>query len=89
MEGLNDVNAIFQHRGLYHIMNQAGGGDWTNAVSDDLVHWAHLPHALDPTPPSKTWPHDWGGPCDGSLSFPDLGFGAYNGSTPIIMSCPG
>ena len=28
VEGLNDMNAIFFHRGLYHVMNQAGGGDW-------------------------------------------------------------
>ena len=27
VEGLNDINAIFQYRGLYHVMNQAGGGD--------------------------------------------------------------
>jgi len=87
-EGLNDINAIFKHRGLYHVMNQAGGGDWTNAVSSDLVHWAHLPHALKETKPSKTWHHDWGGPCDGSLSFPDLGFAPYNGSTPVIMYGP-
>ena len=88
VEGLNDINAIFQHRGLYHIMNQAGGGDWTNAVSSDLVHWFHLQHALDPTPQSKAWPHNWGGPCDGSLSFPDLGVTPYNGSTPVILYGP-
>ena len=41
-------------------------------MSNDLVHWAHLPHALDPTNPSKAFPHSWGGPCDGALSFPDL-----------------
>jgi hypothetical protein len=88
VEGLNDINAIFQHRGLFHIMNQAGGGDWTNAVSADLVHWFHLQHALDPTPQSKAWPHNWGGPCDGSLSFPNLGSPPYNGSTPIILYGP-
>jgi hypothetical protein len=37
------------------------------------VHWFHLKHALDATEPSKSWHHNWGGPCDGSLSFPDLG----------------
>ncbi len=88
VEGLNDINAIFEHRGLYHIMNQAGGGDWTNAVSSDLVHWFHLEHALDPTPRSTAWPHSWGGPCDGSLSFPNLGAPPYNGSTPVILYGP-
>ena len=37
------------------------------------MHWFHLKHALDATEPSKSWHHNWGGPCDGSLSFPDLG----------------
>lgn len=85
VEGLNDVNAIFLHRGLYHVMNQAGGGDWTNAVSSDLVHWYHLKHALDA---GHNGGHNWGGPCDGSLSFPDLGVEPYNGSTPVIMYGP-
>ena len=30
MEPLNDANAIFAYRGLYHVMNQAGGGNWTH-----------------------------------------------------------
>ena len=50
VEGLNDINAVFSHRGLYHIMNQAGGGDWTNAVSNDLVRSHHELHAVPPSP---------------------------------------
>eukprot|EP01052_Picozoa_sp_SAG31_P049328 SAG31_NODE_10747_length_1103_cov_0.955179_1_plen_229_part_01 len=79
VEGLNDINAVFSHRGLYHIMNQAGGGDWTNAVSADLVHWYHLNHALDASTTGPLAREKWGGPCDGTLSFPDLGRDPYNG----------
>jgi hypothetical protein len=88
VEGLNDINAVFSHRGLYHIMNQAGGGDWTNAVSADLVHWYHLNHALDPSTRGPLAREKWGGPCDGTLSFPNLGRDPYNGSTPVILYGP-
>ena len=88
VEGLNDIDAVFSHRGLYHIMNQAGGGDWTNAVSADLVHWYHLNHALDASTRGPLAREKWGGPCDGTLSFPNLGRDPYNGSTPVILYGP-
>ena len=39
MRHLNDANAIFEYKGLYHSMCQAGGGVWTHAISNDLIHW--------------------------------------------------
>jgi hypothetical protein len=38
MEGLNDANAVFHYEGLYHVMNQAGGGNWTHAMFLGAVH---------------------------------------------------
>ena len=37
MEPLNDANGIFLYRGIYHVMNQAGGGNWTH-VRENLKH---------------------------------------------------
>eukprot|EP01052_Picozoa_sp_SAG31_P041570 SAG31_NODE_6338_length_2057_cov_24.509704_2_plen_338_part_01 len=61
---LNDANAIFEFGGLYHIMCQKGGSDWTHSVSSDLLHWWTLPDALDGehVGPNSTWNHET---CDG------------------------
>lgn len=85
MEPLNDANAIFSFRGIWHVMNQAGGGNWTHAVSNDLAHWFHIDDAL-----GRGHGNEWDdqGPCDGTASFPDLGYGPYTGETPIIMYGP-
>ena len=83
MGHLNDANAIFEYRGIYHLMMQAGGGNWTHFVSNDLVHWHHLRDALDSGGPNITFPDR--GPCDGSVSFPNLGAPPYDGSTPVIL----
>lgn len=85
---LNDANAIFEYKGIYHAMNQAGGGNWTHAISDDLVRWFHVKEALsvgtqlaNRTISQKWGPHDIG-PCDGTVSFPEGQPG------PIIMYMP-
>ena len=70
VEPLNDANAIFLYKGIYHVMNQAGGGNWTHAVSNDLVHWKHIDDALG-RGSGNEW--DEQGPCDGTASFPVLG----------------
>ena len=83
---LNDANGIFQYKGVWHAMNQAGGGTWSHAVSHDGARWAHVQDALVAGPHNSSWDHS--GPCDGTVSFPDLGVAPYNGSTPIILYGP-
>ncbi len=54
---MNDPNGPIHWRGKYHMFfqynpNSAVWGDmhWNHAVSDDMIHWRHLPIALAPTP---------------------------------------
>ena len=77
VEPLNDINAIFFYRGLYHVMCQAGGGNWTHAVSSDLSRWFRIQDALGKGAPNSSWDRD--GPCDGTLSFPG------DGNGPLIL----
>ncbi len=53
---MNDINGPIYYRGRYHIFyqfnpygDQWGTIHWGHAVSDDLVHWEHLPIALWPS----------------------------------------
>jgi sucrose-6-phosphate hydrolase SacC (GH32 family) len=52
---LNDPNGLVYHRGQFHLYHQFNPNDvkwgpmyWGHALSDDLVHWRHLPIALSP-----------------------------------------
>jgi beta-fructofuranosidase len=54
---MNDPNGPIYWNGQYHMFfqynpNAAVWGDmhWNHAVSDDMIHWKHLPIALAPTP---------------------------------------
>jgi hypothetical protein len=47
------------------------------------VSWFLIEDALTSGPKSIGFPDT--APCDGSLSFPDLGEAPYNGSTPVIV----
>ena len=93
MEDLNDANAIFQYRGLWHVMFQSGDGTppygwrWAHKVSNDLVHWYPIADALTPKMTEHTtW--DDKGACDGTLSFPDLGTAPFDGTVPVILYGP-
>src|SRR5256885_562176 len=54
---MNDPNGPIYWNGRYHMFfqynpNAAVWGDmhWAHAVSEDMIHWRHLPIALAPTP---------------------------------------
>lgn len=54
---MNDPNGPIYFNGRYHMFFQynplaAVWGDmsWNHAISDDMLHWKHLPLALTPTP---------------------------------------
>lgn len=53
---MNDPNGVCWYRGKYHLFyqynpdcDQWGNLHWGHAVSDDCVHWEHLPLALYPS----------------------------------------
>lgn len=54
---MNDPNGLIQYQGQYHLFYQYnpngafwGTMHWGHAMSEDLVHWRHMPVALTPEP---------------------------------------
>jgi len=63
MGWLNDPNGMVYYDGEWHMLFQhyakgisSGPKSWGNAVSDDLIHWKQLPHAINPYANVK-WNH--------------------------------
>ncbi len=55
MGWLNDPNGMVYYDGEWHMLfqhyakgNGSGTKSWGNAVSNDLMHWQQLPHAINP-----------------------------------------
>ena len=54
---MNDPNGLIQWKGKYHLFYQHnpygplwGNISWGHAISEDLIHWKHMPLAMQPTP---------------------------------------
>jgi len=65
---MNDPNGLIQWNGVYHLFYQYnphgpfhGTIHWGHASSVDLVHWKHLPIALEPTPGATDAGGCWSG----------------------------
>lgn len=83
---LNDPNGLIQWGDEYHMFYQYnpngpfhGTIHWGHAVSDNLVHWRHLPIALAPTPGSVDEDGCWSGCAVNNDGVPTL---IYSGASP-------
>lgn len=86
LEDINDVSAVIEHGGIYHVFHQCCQNHWDHVVSRDLIHWTRLPPPIVPNMNPTGVPHaDWydhHGSWDGSLSVPR----AWNGLTePVVV----
>ncbi len=86
---MNDPNGLIQWRGRYHMFYQhyPYGAYWStmywgHAVSDDLVHWEHLPIALTPTPGGPDQDGCWSGCAVNRDGVPTL---IYTGVRPQVQ----
>jgi beta-fructofuranosidase len=77
---MNDPNGLIRWRGRYHAFYQhypfaprGGPMHWGHAVSDDLLHWRHLPVALAPSEPYDRAPGDGACGCFSGSAVDDDG----------------
>lgn len=68
---MNDPNGPVYYKGVYHLFYQYnpysaewGNITWAHSVSQNLVDWIHLEHALNPTDP-----YDFNGCWSGSVTM--------------------
>lgn len=81
---INDPNGLCWYKGFYHLFFQANpfGQTWNDmywghAVSRDLVHWTHMPYALEPQPDLWKDPKRKGGAFSGSAVAEEDGIHLY------------
>ena len=81
---MNDPNGPIYFRGKYHMFFQynplaAVWGDmsWNHAVSEDMMHWRHLPVAMTPTPGG---PDSFGCFSGSSIAVGDRVYVVYTGT---------
>lgn len=70
---INDPNGLCWYKGYYHMYYQANPHSqkwdhmyWGHTVSKDLIHWVHLPYALEPQEEILEEPNRKGGAFSGS-----------------------
>ncbi|MCI8949587.1 MAG: glycoside hydrolase family 32 protein [Lachnospiraceae bacterium] len=81
---VNDPNGLCWYEGYYHLFFQANPYGqmwndmyWGHAVSRDLVHWTHMPFALEPQPMLWKDPDRKGGAFSGSAAVKADGIHLY------------
>lgn len=81
---INDPNGLCWYQGYYHLFFQSNPYGqrwndmyWGHAVSRDLVHWTHMPFALEPQPALWKDPDRKGGAFSGSAAVKDDGIHLY------------
>lgn len=86
---MNDPNGLIQWNGQYHMFYQYnphgafhGTIHWGHAVSRDLVHWEHLPIALEPTSDGFDKDGCWSGCAVNNNGIPTL---LYTGIYPQVQ----
>jgi beta-fructofuranosidase len=90
---MNDPNGLIQWQGKYHMFYQHnpveanwGPMHWGHAVSEDMVHWTHLPIALAPTPGGPDKDGCWSGCAVDNDGMPTLMYTAVHPQCQVIAT---
>lgn len=97
---MNDPNGVVYYQGEYHVFYQhypyapiQGAMHWGHAKSKDLVHWEHLPIALEPSEVYDSWEGGGASGCWSGSAVDDDGTlvlmytGHVDGNTPAEVQC--